>query len=207
MAAAPASPVVLDFVSWETFERLLDERGEVLSPHFYYNNGYLEIMPISQAHGQPLSNVTQVVQVAAELTRRDVCSNSTITLSRKDILKACEPDAVFYFKHAAAIRGKPSLDLHKDPPPDLIVEVDITSSSGHRFPIFAGIGIAEVWRVDAAGKVTFHRLKGGAYHQIAASITVPPLTAEAVNRLLEAARHKTSFEWLQSVRKWIRAHR
>ncbi|MBZ5618558.1 MAG: Uma2 family endonuclease [Acidobacteriia bacterium] len=57
------------------------------------------------------------------------------------------------------IRGKDEIDLATDPPPELTIEVDITSSSLNRFPIFAAVGVAEVWRYDGE-RVQFHTLEG-----------------------------------------------
>lgn len=70
------------------------------------------------------------------------------TFKREDLLKGFEPDSCFYIQHVEAISGKDEVDLNTDPPPDLVIEIDITSPSLPRLPIFAGVGVPEVWRYD-----------------------------------------------------------
>ncbi len=75
-------------------------------------------------------------------------SLGSVTLKQKDLLAALEPDECYYIQHADDIEGKDRLDLNIDPPPDLAIEVDIMSRSVARQPIYAALGIPELWRFD-----------------------------------------------------------
>jgi Uma2 family endonuclease len=48
------------------------------------------------------------------------------TFKHRQSDKAVEPDDCFYIAHEAEIRGKPRIDLETDPPPDLVLEVDLS---------------------------------------------------------------------------------
>ncbi|MBI4909266.1 MAG: Uma2 family endonuclease [Acidobacteria bacterium] len=120
--------------------------------------------------------------------------------------KGFEPDSCYYLRNAHAVRDKYELDMAVDPPPELVIEVDITRSSLNRFPIFAAIGVAEVWRYDGKA-VRFHRLENGAYRSIETSVALPPLTAAQATIFLEQSRTETAPAWLRSVRAWIRAQK
>src|SRR5713101_5760577 len=201
--APPEERVVLENVSWETYERLLAESIESVGTRFTYDEGVLEIMVVSIAHENPNRTLAQLVEIVAEETQRDLHHAGSTTFKRKDLAKGFEPDSCFYLDHAEQARGKEELDLVTDPPPDLVIEVDITRSSLSRFPIFAALGVPEVWRFDGA-RVTMHRLERGSYAQIEASLAMPPLTASQAMVFLEESRHEKSTVWLRRVREWVR---
>jgi Uma2 family endonuclease len=128
---------------------------------------------------------------------------------RQDLCKGFEPDSCFYFRRAAIIRGKEEIDLATDPTPELTIEVDITSSSLNRFPIYAAVGVAEVWRYDGE-RVRFHALEGTdrpsrrSYRLVDESLVLPPMTAAQATALLELDRREKATVWLRAVRQWIR---
>src|SRR3990172_2174285 len=138
--------VVLANVSWETYEKLLEDLANSSVPHLTYDRGWLEIMSPTHSHEKFNRTLNLIVEiVAAELNVRvDVLGSSTF--KRKDIEQGFEPDSCFYVASAKRIRGKKKLDLAVDPPPDLVVEIDITTSSIPKMPIFARFGGPEAWQ-------------------------------------------------------------
>jgi Uma2 family endonuclease len=74
-----------------------------------------------------------------------VAAGST-TYRRRDLERGLEPDECFYIQNAQAVQGKQLLDPATDPPPDLVIEIDVTSSSLNRLDIYAALGVFEVWR-------------------------------------------------------------
>ncbi|HEY6332708.1 MAG TPA: Uma2 family endonuclease [Blastocatellia bacterium] len=129
--------VILDHTSWETYQRLVAERGEEAQPRYSYDRGKLEIMVTSYEHESLKHDIATMVEILAEELDIDVAPAGSTTFSREDIAQAFEPDACFYIHGAATtIRGKRRIDLSVDPPPDLIIEVDIASPSLNKFPIF-----------------------------------------------------------------------
>ena len=201
--AAPEQRVVLQNVSWETYERLLAESVESVGTRFTYDEGALEIMVLSIAHEDPNRTLAYLVEVVAAATERDLRRAGSTTFKRKDLAKGFEPDSCFYIDHVEQVRGKEELDLLTDPPPDLVIEVDITRSSLSRFPIFAALGVPEVWRFDG-DRVTMHRLESGCYAQIEASLALPPLTASQSTVFLDESRYEKSTVWLKRVQEWVR---
>ena len=203
-AAPPEERVVLHNISWETYERLLAERGDSPGTRFTYNEGNLEIMVVYVGHESPNRTLAAIAEITAEETGRDFRRTGSATFKRQDLSKGFEPDSSFYFRQADAIRGKDEIDLATDPPPELIIEVDISRSSLNRFPIFAAIGVAEIWRYDGQ-RVQFHALEGKAYRPIDQSLVLPPMTAAQATIFLERDRHEKAILWLRALREWIRA--
>src|SRR5438046_9570204 len=97
-------------------------------------------MVVGLAQEDPNRTLAQLVAIVAEETDQDLFLAGSPTFKRKDLAKGFEPDSCFYIDHAEQVRGKEELDLVTDPPPDLVIEVDITRSSLSRFPIFAALG-------------------------------------------------------------------
>ncbi len=204
--AAPAQQkVILKGVSWETYQRLLAEHQEASGTHFIYDEGDLEIMVLSLRHEEPNRDLAFLVDVLVEEFDLDVRRAGSTTFQREDLRKGFEADSAYYFAHASEIKGT-DIDPEVDPPPDLIIEVDVTSPSLDRFPIFAAFGVPEVWRYDGS-RVAIHRLEAGRYVEATSSAAFPPLTAGLATRFLEERRRTRNKEWVRRVREWARRQR
>jgi Uma2 family endonuclease len=128
------------------------------------------------------------------------------TFRRPDLKKGLEPDNCYYFANAHRIRGKAEIDLRVDPPPDLAVETDVTSSSVRRLRIYAAFGVPEVWRFDhKADEVLFLRLNPvGQYDRQPASGQFPGLqSVDATRFALEGLRVEQT-AWRRVFRAWVR---
>jgi Uma2 family endonuclease len=196
--------VVLRNVSWETFERILADHEDSAGVRLYYDNGMLEIKVPSAKHEEPNRTLAQLIEVLAEEMNLDLRRLGSTTFKRYDLLKGFEPDSSFYIQNVEAITGKATIDLIIDPPPDIVIEVDITSDSLDKFPIFAGLGIPEVWRYNDE-TVTIYKLEGDHYVKAEYSPTFPQLTSELATQFLEESAQIKSATWLRRVREWARA--
>jgi Uma2 family endonuclease len=209
MATVVSSPerlVILDNVSWETYERLITEHGERCGTRFTYDEGVLQIMVVSSRHEEPNRTLAFLVDVLAEEWRIDVRRLGSMTFKRTDLLKGFEPDSCFYIQHADDVMNRPDIKLVVDPPPDLIVEVDITRESLNRFPIFAAVGIPEVWRFDGT-RVMFYRLESNAYVETSNSLALAALDSGTATDFLAQSQTLKSTAWLRMVREWARAQK
>src|SRR5437867_152246 len=133
--------VVLHNVTWDTYERLLAEHAGRSAPRLTYDRGELEVMSPLPEH-ERLNRAIQLLVplVAAEIGVK-VYSLGSTTFRREDAQRGFEPDSCFYVQNLAAARGKRALDLAVDPPPDLMVEIDITSPSLPKLPIYAAFRV------------------------------------------------------------------
>jgi Uma2 family endonuclease len=138
--------VILPHVCWETYERLLADHQESSGIHFTYDQGRLEILVPSLRHEKLKHTLATLVELLAGALNIDIEGAGSTTFRRHDLARGFEPDACFYLDHADAIAPDRPLGLAVDPPPDLVIEVDITRSSLDKFPIYAALGVPEVWR-------------------------------------------------------------
>ena len=197
--------VILHNTSWETYERLMQERGENRVPRFAYDRGELEIMSPSTEHESIAYYIGLLVAVFAEEAGVDLYGAGSTTFDREDLERGFEPDVCFYVQNAERVRGKPRIDLGLDPPPDLVIEVDITSPSLDKFPIYARVSIPEIWRHDGE-KLEIFRLRGEEYVEVAGSRTLPPITGEALSGFIEESSSLDIVTWMRRVRERARSN-
>lgn len=204
--AAAEQRIVLRNVSWETYERLLAELHECSSPRLTFDRGTLEIMSPSEDHEEANRILASLLDVIIEELDLDARTLGSTTFRRQDLDRGFEPDSCFYIQNVARVKGKRKIDLRTDPPPDLVIEVDISSSSLDKLPIYGQLGVPEAWRYDGES-LTIHVLSSGAYRESDSSLAFPFLSASRLTEFLEAAATQKRSRWLRSVREWLRANR
>lgn len=200
----PESGIILENISWELYEGLLAAHPDSASPRFTYNNGALEIMILSQRHEQPNRTLARIVDVVTEELKLDTVCLGSMTCRRKDMLRGFEPDSCFYIQNFERVFGKDELDFTVDPPPDLIIEIDITHPSLPKFPIFAAFGVPEVWCYDGDAVGVF-KLENGEYVKAENSACLPVLSGEVLVGFLESSRVTRSTQWTRELRAWVQA--
>jgi len=194
---------VLYHISWDTYQSILRDHESSSAPRFSYDRGTLEIMsplPIHERFGRLLD---LFVSVVSEETGKDAYGLGSTTFSREDLQRGFEPDACFYFEHIEKVRGKERLDLRVDPPPDLVIEIDITHSSLDKLGLYRQLGVREVWRYDRR-RFAILRLSGDGYAQAAHSEYIPAVRPVSLEALLRDAAGMDNTAWMRRVRAWIR---
>jgi Uma2 family endonuclease len=194
---------VLHNVSWETFEALLRDTGEHRGSRFAYDCGVLEIMTPLFEHENPKSNFGNFIIALAEELGIELRSAGSTTLKRKISKRGIEPDSCYYIQNELAIRGKKTLDLENDPPPDLAIEIDITSSSVNKLGIYSALGVTELWRYDGQD-LKFYQLIEGQYIECKFSIAFPIVSVNEISRFIKQSKSMGEIALLKSFRAWVR---
>jgi Uma2 family endonuclease len=200
------SRVVLHNISWQTYQRLLEERGDCSAPRLTYDRGELEIMSPTAKH----EDVNESIKLLVNLTSMELGpilrGLGSTTFAREDIDRGFEPDSCFYVRNESQIRGKERIDLSVDPVPDIVVEIDITSSSVNKRAVFAQFGVPEVWRYHGT-KIEILILADGSYISSDVSLVLPVFTAEALTKLVADSLTLARPDWMRGVREWARAQK
>ncbi len=194
--------IVLYGISWETYERLLADLVDSSAPRLTFDQGVLEVMSPTAEHEEYNRTLALLAEIAAEELRINIRRLGSTTFKRQDLLKGFEPDSCFYIQSAQRIRGKKRIDLTQDPPPDLVIEIDLTHPSLDRFPIFARVGVPEVWRYDGS-RVQILKLEGEQYVEVGQSVALPLLTSITATQFLDDSMELESTAWLRRVREWV----
>lgn len=195
---------VLHNVSWETFEALLRDTGEDRGSRFAYDCGTLEIMTPLFEHENPKGNFSNFIIALAEELGMEVRNAGSTTLKRKSANRGIEPDACYYIQKEVAMRGKQTLDLETDPPPDLVIEIDITSSSVNKFSIYSGLGVPELWRYDGEN-LKFYQLVDRQYIERKFSVAFPIVSVSDMSRFIQLSKTMGEIALLKSFRNWVRS--
>lgn len=163
-------------------------------------------MVLSARHEELNRTLALLVEVVAEEMNLDVRRLGSTIFKHEDIDQGFEPDSCFYIQNELRIRGKKQIDLSVDPPPDLVIEIDLSSPSLDKLLIYAHIGVLEVWRYEGS-RILIYKLASGQYTEVEQSIVLSPLTGELATRFLEESAELASTTWLRRVREWARQQR
>ena len=195
--------IVLHDVSWEIYERLTREHENRSAPRFIFDNGELEICMPSQPHEQINRNFEILVSAITEEREIGILSLGSTTFKKKPTQKGVEPNCCFYVQKFAEVFGVEKIDLIKFPP-DFVIEVDVTSPSINRFPIYADFGVPEIWRYSNEKVEIFELQKNEEYIEVGESLALPKLTSDALTEFLSLSQHEPRFVWLKKVREWTK---
>lgn len=200
--AEPPNRVVLHDIDWPAYRAIADALPE-RRIRLTYDRGALEIMTVSSKHERFKSLLGVFIITLADVFQRQIASFGSFTHRRADLLRALEPDACFYTVNFPAIRGKTVIDLEIDPPPDLVLEVEISRSILDRLAIFEALRVGEIWRADEQ-RVRVFVLKAGEYHEVDRSPTFPEVPLEEISRFLAVGIQRGELAMIQAVRAWFR---
>ncbi len=174
---------VMENVRWDTFVELSEQRrGSV--PRMTFDQGVLELMSPRRQHENIGRLIGRIVETYTEVLDIEIQTVASTTFKRKDLQKAFEADESYYIEHAEQIRPKEEVDLTIDPPPDLVIEVEITSSAIQKLKLFAAMGVPEVWRHDGE-RLQMFTLSDGKYDSIETSRAFGGLTAKMIDSFLD----------------------
>jgi len=147
-------------VSWQMYEDILVELGERRGTRINYSQGMLEIMAPLPEHEDDKAIIGDLIKVILEELDIEFRSLASTTFKNQAMQQAIEADDCFYIEHEALIRGKKRIDLTIDPPPDLAIEIDLTSRT--RFNNYQALGVSELWRFDGI-RLQINVLQNGEY--------------------------------------------
>ena len=195
--------VVFDNVPWEFYEHLLRVVGDRPIRITYYR-GKIEIMSPLAKHETWKKRIARLLEMMTYELRIDMEPLGSTTFRRKGRRVGLEPDECYFIRNATAIRGKDRLNLKTDPPPDLAIEIDITRRSIPRQPIYAALGVPELWRFDGKRISVLELSEGRTYHQREGSISFPFLPMAEFAEFVQRLKNESSLVVLQSFQQWVR---
>lgn len=180
-----AEPLVtLRGISWQTYKSLMIDAGDNRAWRIAYTEGVLEIrMPLTQ-HEEPKRLIESFVEAVVDELGIEIRSLGALTLEREDLTRAVEPDTCFYIANESIVRGLKDIKLPENPPPDLVVESDYTSSSLNKFTLYASLGVPELWRYRK-NNLEVHQLIEAEYKQVNNSVAFPFLPIAEMTGFME----------------------
>lgn len=194
--------VVLNDVPWEIYLAITtdtDRPGKRIA----YDQGVMEIMSPGKLHEDIGRLIGRMVEVFTEELEIDAAAVKSTTFRRSDERRGFEADESFYITNENAIRGKDDIDLAIDPPPDLVIEIDISRTSMNKFPIFGGLHVPEVWIYDGESLVVYIRTHGAIYEASERSAVLPTFPLDVAALCLERRHEMSQTEWIRRFRNHV----
>lgn len=193
--------LILCGIRWATYQQLAADLGEQ-PVRLAYDQGTLEIMTPSFEHerfNRLLADIAQALAFGKDLSIEPAGSTD---FSREDIERGFQPDSCFYLgENVEAVKGKKRLDVSIDPPPDLVLEVDVTSRSLDKLPLYATIGVPEIWRFDLE-RIIVYRLEGTAYQEAPTSHVFEGVTATDLLSFVQQADEMSRKALFLHIMRW-----
>jgi Uma2 family endonuclease len=206
LEAAPPERLVLHGVNWATYEKFLDAVGE-RRLRVTYDGENLELMAPTWNHEWLKRRVGFVVPFLGVELGIEVQSGGSTTFRREDINRGLEPDDCFYIgAHARQMVGFRVLDLRRDPPPDLAIEIDISRSCLDRADIYARLRVPEIWIADTHGIQAYRLGEDAKYAAVERSGCFPSLPLEELFAFLLETRDEPETRMIALVQAWARRH-
>src|SRR5205823_6028503 len=194
----------LQNVGWDEYEHLLTQMETYPGHRVSFDRGRLIVMSPLPEHEEYKETIYSMVRTLSEELGVTLESRGAATFKSKRLAKGLEPDTCFYVQNAARLIGQRTITLGIDPPPDVVVEIDTTNESLHKFPIYAALGVPEIWRYDGRA-AQFFQLAGAVYEEIEHSRAFPMLTAGVLTEFIEQSKTQGQSAALDAFRQYWRA--
>lgn len=193
-----AGAVVKLPATWSEYLALRKQRGDGSVPRIKYRNGEVFLVSPLPVHGRDSSLVADIVKALLDHQEQDYDAFTPVTMELPE-QSGIEPDYCFYIDNWPAISGKTRIDWQNDPPPDLVVEIDVTSYSN--VEDYVPYGVPEIWLVRKQ-KLTIYRLLNGKYQENNRSLYFPDFAIQpAVARCLEIAYERNTSAAIRDLRR------
>ena len=193
--------------TWQDYERALAERDRLGRLYrITYDRGVLEIMPISAPHAKWQTLIASLLSIFVTQMKIPISGFGPMSCRGEGLDRGLEPDSCYYIQKEPRVRGRMDIDLETDPPPDLVIEVEVSRTVVKRLGILAALGVPEVWRYDGNRLTVLTLGAGGQYAPATASRALPTLPMDELMRRLAAWGTTDETTWLNDWQTWVRAN-
>jgi Uma2 family endonuclease len=194
---------LLENISWQTFKTMLGEMGSQRNNRISYDLGTLEIMTPLMPHENSNRLIEVFIGVMCEEMGFEIKRTGSLTLTRDDLERGGEPDSSYYIQNESQMRDKENIDLEKDPPPDLVLEVEYSRSAINKLNLYASMEIPEFWRFDGTN-LRLYALAGKQYAEVEVSPTFNLISVTEIPRFLQQAKTNGENATTREFRAWVR---
>ena len=199
------SHLVLHDISWETYEQLLEIFAERSTPRMTYYQGTLELIVPLPEHERYSWTLGRLIVALSEEIGIEIIGLKSSTWRSEPKKAGNEADECFYIQNEALMRGKLTIDLKNDPPPDLAVEMDLTSSSINKMAVYAELKVPEVW-IWKKGKLIINILNDTGYVESETSLAFGSFPVKELAQFMHLDSEKGENARIREFREWVRSH-
>lgn len=196
---------LLQNISWQTFKAILADMGNERNSRLTYDNAIVEIMTPLMPYENSNRLIEGFILVLCEELGLEVKSTGSLTLIRNDLEKGAEPDSSYYIQNEFLVRDKENIDLDKDPPPDLVLEIDFSRPKIDKLSLYAAMGIPEFWQYNGT-VLRIYTLSASKYSEIEFSPTFVPVKVREIPQFIQESKKIGQLATKNAFRTWVRQH-
>lgn len=203
----PGQRLSVSGADWGVYQKVMDRRdGNRKGMKIQYDCGEIHLMPTYFLHELLKKLLAQLIEAYVEERNIEVVPAGGMTVSREDKDRGFEPDECYYVQNCRSVLKRENLDFTKDPPPDLTIEIEITSPVSKRLPIFAAFRVPEVWRYNGTTLSVLHLMPDGRYEPMTDSLAIPGFPFVEIPRYLTRAGMVDNTSLVREFRQWVRTN-
>ena len=184
--------------TWKDYQVLIEQRGDKANPRLKYQQGEILLMSPLPKHGREANAIADLIKVLLDHLGQKYEAFTPITMDLPE-RSGIEPDYSFYINNWQKVIGKDKIDWCNEPPPDLVLEIDVTSYTNVND--YLPYRVPEVW-IYKKNKLMIYSLESDSYTLVSTSRYFPNLNVvEIVAEYLELAKQESSSVAMSILRK------
>ena len=194
----PAGSVVRLLATWDEYQALSQQRSQKSIPRIKYRDGEVILMSPLPQHGRDTSLIADIIKTLLDHIKREYDAFTPITMELP-LISGIEPDYCFYIDNWLTVSGKKRINWSVDPPPDLVLEIDVTSYSDVND--YLPYQVPEVW-LFKKNQLHIHQLQGKTYLLQTQSRYFPGIDLQSlVERCLQIAYERNTSAAIRDLRE------
>lgn len=204
LTVASEQHLLLHNVDWQAYVAIGEALRDRPALRMTYDRGNLEFMTTSREHELYKTRLARLMEALTEEWNMPVEMGGNMTFRRPELERALEPDECFWISHEAQMRARLEWDPAIDPPPDLVLEIEVSRSALDRMALLAALGVPEVWRFNGE-TIHVHRLQADQTYQVVeASPTFPGLSVQGLVPFVQLSETEDNLTRIRAFRAWVR---
>jgi Uma2 family endonuclease len=193
--------VTFNHLNWQSYQQILHALPQSRSARLTYDRGILEITMPLEDHEFAVRLIELFIRTLVTEMGLKIKTMGSTTLEREDLDRSPEPDNAYYIQNQPLVAGR-TVRLDSDPPPDLVVEIDITHTDIDKLRLYASLGVPEFWQYN--GQIwRIYQLQDQQYQEVEASPTFPLVPKAKLCEFLALAQ-QDEVEAERQLRAWLR---
>lgn len=194
--------VVLRSLNWQGYTAIRQTLSPDRNTRLTYSQGLLEITMPLEIHEFSARLIERFIYILVMELGMDMKTMGSTTLERETLDRSAEPDNAYYIQNQSLVAGR-DVDLDQDPPPDLVVEVDITHTDIDKLQLYAAMNIPEFWRYNG-DSWRIYCLQNSVYQEVDSSPLFPGIPKLKLYHFLASAR-LSEIKADRELREWLRS--
>lgn len=186
--------------TWQDYRALSEQRGDSSSPRLKYRPGEVLLMSPLPQQGWNANLIADVVKALLDYLGQDYDAFTPVTMDLPEV-RGIEPDYCFYIDHWRAVSGKKRIQWETDPPPDLVIEIDVISYSDVND--YLPYRVPEVW-LFKGNRLELYQLQTHEYSLQLNSRYFPDIDLQTlIARCLQVAYERNTSAAIRELRKTL----